>query len=373
MMEHLIMKKNRELFVKAIEEENILEIKRLLPLVKDVNIRGKNKFTALMVAAKLGSLDTVSDLLNVSASLKEKRSLISPNTALVYAVEAGHTDIVRALLAAGDNLHTCVNNQTLLMIAAEKGHTETVMALLDLGINVNAKNQIGNTALFFAVQEGHIDVVNLLLAANIDKDAQNIRGETALTKAVFGGKIEIVKRLLSVGVNHNPLIIAYNGRNMQTITLIQLLEQEGVNNKALYILKNFTTFQYRLQEIDFNVHNMNDSEFDNYNLLLCPISGEIMNDPITLSSQQTYDRQSLRAFFKSNNNPDTLPDPLTRLPIQYNEVDGTETNAIMQNNINDFVSKQEAKSKHFRHVYSGLFARSNPTDENKYDSDTFAP
>ncbi len=52
-----------------------------------------------------------------------------------------------------------------LMTAASTGHTETVKALLAAGADVNATSEKGGTALMGAAMEGHTEIVQLLKEA----------------------------------------------------------------------------------------------------------------------------------------------------------------------------------------------------------------
>jgi ankyrin repeat protein len=68
-------------------------------------------------------------------------------TALIYAVEAGHFDIVRMLLQAG--------------------------------ADVNAASADGRTPLMHAFVTGNIDLIRLLLQQGADPKRQSVTGETA--------------------------------------------------------------------------------------------------------------------------------------------------------------------------------------------------
>lgn len=82
--------------------------------------------------------------------------------ALDYAVYHGHTEIVRALIAAGAN----VNNGFPLHRAVLKERTEIVEILLSVpGIDVNKKDESNRTPLYRATQEGHTKIAELLKAA----------------------------------------------------------------------------------------------------------------------------------------------------------------------------------------------------------------
>ena len=87
--------------------------------------------------------------------------------ALHMAAQEGHTEIVKALLAAGAAVNAKdQEGRTALDLAAQEGHTETVKALLAADAAVNTKDDLfGSTALELAAAEGHTGIVRLLKAA----------------------------------------------------------------------------------------------------------------------------------------------------------------------------------------------------------------
>src|ERR1039457_817843 len=92
------------------------------------------------------------------------------DSALVLAAENGQTDTVKALLAAGADVHAV--DDLAMWLAAKNGHTEPVKVLLDAGAHVRAKE---DWALQWAVKNGHTDPVRLLnewIAREVNKPAE---------------------------------------------------------------------------------------------------------------------------------------------------------------------------------------------------------
>ena len=84
--------------------------------------------------------------------------------------------------------------------AAAAGDIAEVKRLLALGfVDVNAKDNDGDTSLHRASYNGHMEVVKLLLAAGADVNAINRIGETPLYWASLGGYAEVVKILKAAG------------------------------------------------------------------------------------------------------------------------------------------------------------------------------
>jgi serine/threonine-protein phosphatase 6 regulatory ankyrin repeat subunit B len=134
------------------------------------------------------------------------------NTALIYAVGAGHLEAASLLLRQGADITLRKpNGMTVLDIAASREHErlfplllrerffaaarlgefEMLAAILDEGVDVNARSFQGWTALMMAAVNGHLDATRILLNAGADLNAQDERGWDALSLAVRQGHEEI--------------------------------------------------------------------------------------------------------------------------------------------------------------------------------------
>lgn len=92
---------------------------------------------------------------------------------------------------------------TPLLLFVLGGNLEQLSALIDLGINVNGRDEYGNTPLHRAAEYGVSDGVRLLLAKGAQINAKTERGNTPLHKAVVAGNADIVKQLVAAGANVN--------------------------------------------------------------------------------------------------------------------------------------------------------------------------
>ena len=92
-----------------------------------------------------------------------------------------------------------INKAVALIIASQLGHIEIVKLLLtNETINVNLRNDFGNTALILASWNENIEIIKLLLEhETIDVNLQDKNGNTALVWASENNNIEIVKLLLT--------------------------------------------------------------------------------------------------------------------------------------------------------------------------------
>jgi len=90
-----------------------------------------------------------------------------------------------------------------LIHSAENGDTEAIETFIKLGIDVNARDDEGNTVLMYVAKEGHESVVRKLLKhEHIVYDAKNEKGETALMFAANSNEA-VLKLLLEKGADIN--------------------------------------------------------------------------------------------------------------------------------------------------------------------------
>ena len=87
-----------------------------------------------------------------------------------------------------------------LLRAARAGNADTVRSLLaSPNVDVNGRDEHGNTSLIEAARFGHDEVVVALLAAKADAHAKNDENKTALMLAAEGGHDETVRVLTLAG------------------------------------------------------------------------------------------------------------------------------------------------------------------------------
>ena len=96
-------------------------------------------------------------------------------------------------------------DRNLELIAATYGNNiERARQLIELGADVNAKDQLQNSAYLLAGARGYIEILRMTLNAGADLKSLNRFGGTALIPACHYGHIETVRELLKtpVDVNH---------------------------------------------------------------------------------------------------------------------------------------------------------------------------
>ena len=110
------------------------------------------------------------NLTSVLSRLRETE--VDIDKPLLSAARYGFDAVVSALVAAGANKNTAMQNGiTPLFIAAQNGHEAVVSALVAAGADKNAATQDGATPLFIASQKGHEAVVSALAGAEERGDA----------------------------------------------------------------------------------------------------------------------------------------------------------------------------------------------------------
>jgi ankyrin repeat protein len=146
--------------------------------------RGARGFT-LVVAAALGKLDAVTEMVESGAALDAERRLGAPAAPDdEWPPDTAHVQ--------GDVLSDA------LYAAARNGHTPVVAYLLDVGARVDAKGFFGATGLHWAAINGHRTTVDLLLARGASVSMRDARfNATPGDWAEEGGHREIATVLQS--------------------------------------------------------------------------------------------------------------------------------------------------------------------------------
>ncbi len=171
----------------AAKDGDIIKAKELLG--KGINFNAKNEFghSALTLAAREGHLEIVQLLL-------QQTGIEVSVEALILASKKGFTKIVQELLP-----HVNINDRdeygdTALGCASKYGYSEIVQLLSKQeGIVLNVQDSFGNTPLILATSFNHADVVEILLKKkDIDVTARDFEGNTAQMIAKNDGYDEIV-------------------------------------------------------------------------------------------------------------------------------------------------------------------------------------
>ncbi|EKJ68001.1 hypothetical protein FPSE_11812 [Fusarium pseudograminearum CS3096] len=145
----------------------------------------------------------VSLLLDASARVNTIPTEKYPMTALQYAINANHKELITILSNAGADIYAHAfwkRGRTALQVACYGGNLELVQSLVAQGVDINAQPALhyGATALQFAAMQGHLKIAIFLLenGALINAPAASVEGRTALQGAAEHGRLDMIYLLL---------------------------------------------------------------------------------------------------------------------------------------------------------------------------------
>lgn len=126
------------------------------------------------------------------------------------------------------NLKSASNSTPPLLLSVLNAHINTAKLLMKKGANLEGKDKFGNTSLHYTAKNGYKKIIAILIAQNVDVNAKNNAGETPLDiaadketadfliknngkygtfiGAVSGGNIGAIKEFVDAGTNVNKKI-----------------------------------------------------------------------------------------------------------------------------------------------------------------------
>ena len=121
----------------AVSAGNLAEVRRLVNSRANVNARNNDHLTPLMIAAYRGHANVIRYLLNKGANARARQNQNHPRTALIYAVEKGNVNSVRALIRHSNLNVKDGNGRSALTTAANLQMPNLVRMLVRAGAKPN--------------------------------------------------------------------------------------------------------------------------------------------------------------------------------------------------------------------------------------------
>ncbi|MFA6252162.1 MAG: ankyrin repeat domain-containing protein [Candidatus Paceibacterota bacterium] len=175
-------------------DEGLETVKELIKAGADVNAKATNQGLPILAIAYNPKI--VKELIKAGADVNATSD--DGYTILMnYIYGENSLENTQELIKAGANVNA-QNNDTALMFAIRRGCTEIAQELIKAGANVNAQNNDLETALMLA-SRGNIDIVKELIKNNADVNIKNDQNHTALDYAANFKQIEITKILKEAG------------------------------------------------------------------------------------------------------------------------------------------------------------------------------
>jgi serine/threonine-protein phosphatase 6 regulatory ankyrin repeat subunit B len=164
-----------------------------------VDIKTRRRMTPLMAAASGGHVGLMKLLLQHMGGPELGNRDYVGRTALYFASEQGHEEMVTFLLSQGAQVEIRGPvGDTPLMAAAAYGHMRVVKMLLQHmgGQGLEEADYEGRTVLCWAAQKGREEMVTFLMSQGAEADITNQYGETPFMLGAVGGHLGVVKMLL---------------------------------------------------------------------------------------------------------------------------------------------------------------------------------
>jgi len=177
---------------------NLPALKALAAAHANVNVRASDGSTALIKAADNNRTDCVIFLIAVHANVNAAAR--DGTTALMEAAALDCQAETKADLAKNEKSYEKQGvSDAGEKLEAAYSNLPVVKSLIAARADVNAKEDMGDTALIMACGNGSVNAVRALIAAHADVNAKDNFGGTALQAAAHNGYKDCVKALKAAG------------------------------------------------------------------------------------------------------------------------------------------------------------------------------
>jgi ankyrin repeat protein len=170
---------------------------KLLDRGADPEENRRGGVTPLMLAARHNLTTIADDLISKGVDINAADSS-NGYTALSTAIETGHADMARKLIAAGAEVDvTGKEGAGPMLLACSEGHLKTIELLAEYKADLNAGDITGRNCLHYAIEEDRTVIVDFLIEQGVDLNHRNSFETTPLVRAIYLGEDDIASRLLT--------------------------------------------------------------------------------------------------------------------------------------------------------------------------------
>lgn len=128
-----------------------------------------------------------------------------------------------------------------LIDAVMDGDLDPVKDLIEQGVDVNYKDDYGNTALMTASRYGYFDIVKILIENNADIHIQGSNRINALNLSARGGFVEIVDYLIKHGAdvhsNDDDVLFSAISGNLNIVEYLIIENRMVISDKTISRIK----------------------------------------------------------------------------------------------------------------------------------------
>ncbi len=231
------------ILMEAIYNSHADLVKFLVPNVNDINVKVKG-FTALYLAAEVGNLDIIRDLLFVGRADPDIKNGSGGLTAVMTASDSDFGHVLKVLIEEGGANPEAKSDQydrTALHYAAYKNSANATDYLITQAkLNASQKDLKGLTPFHVAAQRGSLEVIKVMIEkGNVDVNGKSDQNSIPLTTAALHGQTSTVSYLLEHGaqshVDHlnlmkiSPLYYASQDGHADTVKVLVLAGKANVD------------------------------------------------------------------------------------------------------------------------------------------------
>nr|WP_284703690.1 ankyrin repeat domain-containing protein [Clostridium swellfunianum] len=183
---------------------NLDIVKMLIDAGANIEGFSNGSDSPIYAASSSGHLDIVKLLIGAGASIEGSSITTRP---IAGAVSRGHLEVCKLLIENGACLDFCDDkNQSLLLIAIGTCNIELISYLLEMGVDVNSQDKYKHSALhdLFYKKKNKVEICKLLIDYGINVNLKNDNGQTPLfCFTTYYADEEICRLLINSGADVN--------------------------------------------------------------------------------------------------------------------------------------------------------------------------